>query len=102
MLNERATRFVRPHWDFGTRFTEFDPWNADPILFLSGSDQILLKGYRRMLRVARETRGIKGALASALLYHPGGTAIVLGYRLQLAIRGWGWRSFRDLVSRRKR
>lgn len=102
MLNERATKFIRPHWDFRTRFIEFDPWDADPLLFLRGSGRLMLKGYRRMLQVARETRGMRGALASALIYHPGGTAIVLGIRLKLAFNGRGWRGVRDLVLRRNR
>ena len=102
MLNERAAKFVRPTWNFDTKFTEFDPWDADPLLFLSGSDRLMLKGYRRMLQVARRTHGMKGALASALLYHPGGTAIVLGIRLKLAFNGRGWKGIRDLVLRRNR
>ena len=102
MLNERATKFVRPHWDFRTRFIEFDPWDADPLLFLRGSDRLLLKGYRRMLSVARETGGMKGALASALVYHPGGTAIIIGIRLRLAFNARGWRGVRDLIFRRNR
>lgn len=101
MLNERAKMFVRPHWDFRTRFTEFDPWNSDPLLFLSG-DHVMLKGYRKMLHVARATRGIRGALASVFLYHPGGTAIILGYRVQLAYKGRGWRGLRDLFLGRNR
>ena len=102
MLNERATKFVRPSWDFESRFTEFDPWDSDPLLFLGGSEQLLLKGYRRMLTVARETRGIRGAIASALIYHPVGSAIVLGIRFQLAFKGRGWRGVRDLVLGRRR
>ena len=102
MLNERAKLFVRPHWDFGTRFTEFDPWNADPLLFKSGTDRLLLKGYRRMLQVARETQGIKGVVASALLYYPVGTATILGLRLKFAFGERGWRGVRDLVLRRNR
>ena len=97
MLNERATRFVRPHWDFATRFTDFDPWNADPLLFLEGGGHVMLKGYWNMLKVARQTRGIRGALASALFYHPGGSAIILGYRLQLIVKGWRWRGVRNRI-----
>jgi hypothetical protein len=50
-----------------------------------------------MLRVAHETNGMKGAVASALLYHPGGIAIIMGYRVQLALKGRGWRGLRDLA-----
>ena len=101
MLNERATRFVRPHWDFSTRFTDFDPWDAQPLLALSAPVPSMHKGYRRMLRVARETGGIKGAIASALLYHPVGSAAVLKIRLGLAFQGRGWRGVRDHFLRRR-
>ena len=101
MLNERATKFVRPTWDFDSKFAEFDPWDSDPLQFLSGGDRLTLKGYRRMLSLAREMEGWKGAVSSALLYHPGGLAIVLKLRLQFAWAGWGWKGVRSVLLGRR-
>ena len=32
MLNRNGSTFIRPHWDFSSRFTAFDPWNSQPVL----------------------------------------------------------------------
>ena len=97
MLNERARTFVRPHWDFETRFTSFDPWDAYPLLFVDDPESISRKGYLKMLRTARETSGLKGAALAALLYHPVGSAAALGVRLKLARYVSGWRGVRDVL-----
>ncbi len=102
MLNERGSTFVRPSWDFSKKFTEFDPWDAEPLLFLRGGRKRLLKPYPTMLRIARDTSGIAGALAAALLYHPVGSLTVLAIRAKLAWTGHGWRGVRDMFLGRGR
>jgi hypothetical protein len=84
MMNERARLFVRPHFDFSTRFTEFDPWDADPLLHLKGRNPFF-KDYTAMLDVAKETQGVRGMIACALLYHPVGSAFVLRERFKLGM-----------------
>lgn len=101
MLNERAHTFVRPHWDFETRFTTFDPWDADPLLRLSGKRRPILKNYLEMLRVARRTKGINGQLMDVLVHHPASTAALLRYRLGFAYRTRGLRAVRDVILGRR-
>jgi len=84
MLNERATMFLRPHWDFRTRFTSFDPWDAEPLLYHRSGNEKFFKNYRSMLRIAHETGGFPGLMSSALLYHPVGSILIGGARLALA------------------
>ncbi len=100
MMNERATMFVRPTWESGRHFVEFDPWNAEPLLFLEGGRKRLIKPYRAMMRKAVESEGIRGALASALVYHPAGVAIILAIRLKIALsRRWWSRAGEAVRSR---
>jgi len=100
MLNERAKLFVRPHWDFATRFTTFDPWNSGPLLFMKGTEITLIKSYKLMLRTAREQYGLRGAIATAVLHHPVGIAIVTALRVNIAWKGFGVRGVFNFFTRR--
>lgn len=100
MLNERAKLFVRPHWDFATRFTTFDPWNSDPLLFMKGTERTLTKSYGQMLRTARDQHGIKGAIATAVLHYPVGIAIITALRVNIAWKGFGVRGVFNFFTRR--
>lgn len=97
MLNERATIFVRPHFDLETRFTTFDPWDADPLLSLPGSRRRVFKNYGEMLRIARATKGRKGPLMDALIHQPVSAAALLKYRMVFAYKTRGFRGVRDVI-----
>jgi hypothetical protein len=70
MLNERGKMFVRPHWDLSTKFTVFDPWNREPLLYLGGEGSKLSKSFGDALHVTYATQGISGALKCACIYFP--------------------------------
>ncbi|MGH9420387.1 MAG: alpha-1,2-fucosyltransferase, partial [Thermoanaerobaculia bacterium] len=99
MLNERARLFVRPHWDFSTRFERFDPWDADPLLFLGERPGNVRMKYSEMLRVTRELRGVRAALADALFHYPAGSATVAAMRAKFAYDTRGLRGVIDLLTR---
>lgn len=70
LLNEHGRMFVRPHWDFSTKFTVFDPWNSEPMLWLGGENPKLFKSFVDILYVTYVTQGIVGMLRSACIYFP--------------------------------
>jgi glycosyl transferase family 11 len=100
MLNERAQRFVRPTWDFQNPIVDFDPWDSSPLLFLDGADAKLKKRYGQMMRIERELKGRRSALAAALLYRPAGSVLMLWIRFRLAYAGRGLRGVFDFLLRR--
>jgi hypothetical protein len=68
LLNQRASLFVRPHWDFSTKFTRFDPWNCEHLLYFGQTRRKLFKSFCEALYVARATRGVLGWLACLVEY----------------------------------
>ncbi|HUI25391.1 MAG TPA: sulfotransferase domain-containing protein [Candidatus Kryptonia bacterium] len=63
MLNERARRFVRPNL-YEQRLTRFEPWNAEPLLFLPHR-ATLLSECSQQVRVTYEGLGSRLALRAA-------------------------------------
>jgi hypothetical protein len=90
MLNERGTMFVRPHWNFSTKFTVFDPWNSEPLLYMGGEDSKLNKSFGECLYVTYITQGIFGALKSALFYFPKSKLKRLAIRAYLGYKTQGF------------
>ncbi len=70
MLNEHGTMFVRPHWNFSTKFTEFDPWNSQPLLYLGGERSNLSKTFGESIYVTYFTQGFFGVLKLIFIYFP--------------------------------
>ncbi len=81
MLNKRAKMFVRPHWDFSTKFKEFDPWDSQPLLWIGDKQPKFLKNIVDVIYVTYSTQGIGGMLKSVLLYLPQG--IIRGWALRI-------------------
>ena len=82
MLNERATRFVRPFWDFSTKFKEFDPWDSQPLLWIGDKQPKFLKSLADILYVTYVTQGLWAMLKSILIYLP-----------KSIIKGWALRAY---------
>jgi len=88
MLNERGKKFVRPHWDFSTKFTDFDPWNSEPLLYIGGEDYKFSKSFGEAMHTVYTTQGISGALKCAFIYFPismikkFAIRLYLGYQIQ--------------------
>ncbi len=82
MLNERGKMFVRPHWNFSTKFTVFDPWDSEPLLWLGGQQGKFLKGFPDVLYITYVTQGIWAMLKCIFIYVPNSS-----------IKGWGLRAY---------
>ncbi|MBD2128319.1 alpha-1,2-fucosyltransferase [Microcoleus sp. ZQ-A2] len=88
MLNEREKIFVRPHWDFSTKFTVFDPWNSEPMLWLGDNKTKFLQSLIDVLYIAYVTQGIRGMFKSIFRYLSKNSLNVwvfrtyLGYQIQ--------------------
>lgn len=80
MLNQRAKMFVRPHWDFSTKFTVFDPWDSNPLLRLGEKQLKLSKSWADVLYVTYSTQGIWVMLKSIFIYLP--ISIIMGWTLR--------------------
>jgi Glycosyl transferase family 11 len=57
LLNERAQRFVRPCWDFSSRFVEFDPWDGEPLLWIGGQNPRFFKRFSEVVLTTYATQG---------------------------------------------
>jgi Glycosyl transferase family 11 len=83
MLNQQAQMFVRPHWDFSSRFISFDPWDSDPVLYV-GEPPKLLKSLPDIIRTTYATQGIWGMLKSVSIYFP--ISVIKGWLLKAYLR----------------
>jgi Glycosyl transferase family 11 len=70
MLNQRAKLFVRPHWDFSSRFMSFDPWNSPPLLYVGGQQPKFLKSLTDVIHTTYITQGMWAMLKSVFIYVP--------------------------------
>jgi hypothetical protein len=88
MLNERGKMFVRPHWDFSTKFTVFDPWDSEPLLWLEGQQRKFSKSWVDIIYTTYVTQGFWAMLKSICIYAPSsymrslGLRAYLGYQIQ--------------------
>lgn len=105
MLNERGKLFVRPHWNFSTKFTVFDPWESEPLLWLGDKEPKFFKSFTDILYVTYVTQGIWAMLKCIFIYIPKnrfkgwGLRAYLGYQIQGIVGVFksflytlGWRS----------
>lgn len=70
MLNEQSKTFIRPHWNFTTKLTIFDPWNSEPLLYIGGNQPKIIKSLIDILRITYITQGFFGAIKSVCIYYP--------------------------------
>ena len=82
MLNERAKLFVRPHWDFSSKFEIFDPWDSDLLLWLRNKHSKFFKSLSDTLYITYVTQGFWAMLKSFFIYFP-----------QSCIKGWVIRAY---------
>jgi hypothetical protein len=111
MMNESGKMFVRPSWNFSTRFQEFDPWNSEPLLHIGGNRLNISKTFNEALYVTYVTQGIIGIIKFIFIGFPNSIKTrwslraYLGYQIQ-GILGviksflytCGWRSVWTSVS----
>lgn len=82
MLNERGKMFVRPHWDFSTKFTVFNPWDSKPLLRLGEQQSKLFKSLVDVLYITYVTQGFWAMLKCLFIYVP-----------KSRIKGWVLRAY---------
>lgn len=70
MLNQRAKAFVRPCWDFSSKFEIFDPWDSDPLLWIGNHHPRFFKSLSDTLYAVYMTQGIWAMLKSLFIYFP--------------------------------
>lgn len=68
LLNKTARQFFRPNWNFATRFSPFDPWDSDPLLYYGGAQPKIFKSFADALYVARMTGGLPALLQCGYIY----------------------------------
>ena len=83
MLNQQAQMFVRPHWDFSSRFISFDPWDSDPILYI-GKPPKILKSLPDIISTTYATQGMWEMLKSVFIYVP--ISVIKGWLLRAYLR----------------
>jgi hypothetical protein len=83
MLNQQAQMFFRPHWDFSSRFINFDPWDSDPLLYV-GNPPKFLKSLPDIIRTTYATQGLWEMLKSVFIYLP--ISIIKGWLLKAYLR----------------
>lgn len=82
MLNERGKLFVRPYWNFSTKFQIFDPWNSEPLLWIGDKKTKFFKTFFEILYVTYVTQGIIAMFKCIFIYLPKGR-----------LKGWGIRAY---------
>ena len=83
MLNQQAQLFVRPHWNFLSRFISFDPWDSDPVLYIGKSPKFL-KNLSDIIRTTYTTQGMWRMLKSVFIYLP--ASVIKGWLIRVYLR----------------
>lgn len=89
LLNDRGRLFVRPHWDFSTKFTTFDPWDSLPLIYIRDEGSRYTKTLADNLYTTYVTQGFWGMLKSLFFYTPVSQVKYWGLRVFLAYRTEG-------------
>ena len=105
MLNTNGSTFVRPHWDFSSRFAPFDPCNSHPVLWFGSTKAKFLKSSWNVVRLTYLTQGFAAVLRTIFYYLPKSFLKVFALRIYLAyqiegaagvgrsiLHALGWRS----------
>jgi Glycosyl transferase family 11 len=88
LLNERGQMFVRPHWNFSTRFIVFDPWDSEPLLWVGDQKPKFFKSLSEIISTTYATQGVWSTLKCLFLFVPGSYVkewairVYLGYQIQ--------------------
>ena len=103
LLNEQGQTFVRPHWDFSSKFIEFDPWDSEPLLWAGEQKPRFFKSLPEVILTTYATQGFWATLKCLFLFVPRSyikgwiIRVYLGYQIKgfvgviksiAAILGW--------------
>jgi hypothetical protein len=88
LLNEHGRMFVRPHWNFSSRFIVFDPWDSEPLLWIGDPKPKFFKSLPEVVFTTYATQGVWSTLKSLFLFTPRSylkewaIRVYLGYQIQ--------------------
>jgi hypothetical protein len=103
LLNERGQMFVRPHWNFSSKFISFDPWDSEPLLWIGDQTPRFFKSLPEVISTTYATQGIWAVIKSLCFFIPKSyikqwaIRVYLGYQIQglvgaiksfISILGW--------------
>ncbi len=108
LLNERGQMFVRPHWNFSSKFIVFDPWDSEPLLWIGDEKPRFFKSLSEIISTTYATQGVWSTLKCLFLFVPKdyikewAIRVYLGYQIQGFVGATkslasilGWRSVRN-------
>jgi hypothetical protein len=90
MLNENGRMFIRPHWDFESKFIPFDPWDSAPLLLKPGTEGRLTRRLPEQFWTTYVTLGWWPMLQCLFLWAPLAFVIRCVVRCVLIHRGLGF------------
>jgi len=70
LLNENAQMFVRPNWDFASKFVVFDPWDSEPLLWIGDQNPKFFKSLPEIVFTTYATQGFLATLKSLFIFIP--------------------------------
>jgi Glycosyl transferase family 11 len=88
LLNERGQMFVRPHWNFSSKFIVFDPWDSEPLLWIGDQKPKFFKSLSEIISTTYATQGVWSTLKCLFLFIPRdyvkewAIRVYLGYQIQ--------------------
>jgi hypothetical protein len=88
LLNERGQMFVRPHWNFSSKFISFNPWDSEPLLGIGDQKPRFFKSLPEVIFTTYVTQGVWSALKCLFLSVPRSyikewaIRVYLGYQIQ--------------------
>lgn len=80
MMNVHGKIFVRPHWDFSTKFAVFDPWDSEPLLWLGGQQSKFVKSLPDALYITYVTQSFWAMLKCLFICFP--KSIITGWAIR--------------------
>ena len=88
LLNEDGRMFVRPHWNFSSKFILFDPWDSEPLLWIGDEKPKFFKSLPEVVFTTYATQGLWSTIESLFFFAPRSyikelaIRVYLGYKIQ--------------------
>ncbi len=88
LLNEHGQMFVRPHWNFSSKFISFDPWSSDPLLWIGDQEPKFFKSLPQIVFTTYATQGFWATIKCLFIFIPRSyikewaVRVYLGYKIQ--------------------
>ncbi len=90
LLNTQGRTFIRPHWDFASKFIEFDPWDSEPLLWMGDRNPKFFKSLPEIITTTYATQGLAATLKAVLFFVPRSHLKEWAVRGYLGYQSQGW------------